>query len=487
MTSGESVLELLGIHKQFGQTVALAGATLRVARGSLHMLLGENGAGKTTLLNVAAGLVRPDGGGMLLNGSPVRWRGPGAARRAGVRAVQQHFSLIPAMTVAENVMLTWHGPFSRYSPSGAADAIEHVAASAGLGVDPRAIVGNLPVAAQQRVEIVKALAPGASLLILDEPTAVLSPAESADLFGWLQRYVAEGRAAVVITHRIHEAMEHGDSITVLRAGRTALAAPRETLTAATVMGAILGDRFDESVGSMSDRAGVAVRRGPVVASLSDVMVADTRGTARLRDTNLSIHAGEVVGVAGVEGSGHHELLRVLAGRLPVSSGSVALAPTTGFVPEDRLRDALLGELSLVDNHALRGAGARRGIVDWAAMESTVTAAMRVFDVRASGSDQPAATLSGGNQQKFVLARELDGMPALVVAENPTRGLDVRASRTVMAELLAARNRGAAVVVYSNDIEDLVAIADRVLVCFAGTVREVPPVFNAIGAAMLGRT
>jgi ABC-type uncharacterized transport system ATPase subunit len=475
-------LELRSVDKRFDSVAALNGASLTAAAGTLHVLLGENGAGKTTLLRIAAGFLRPDSGEVFLNGTAVRWRSRAEALHAGVGAVEQHFSLVPTMTVAENVLLATEGPLSRYSPRAAEDRVAHLARTAGLSVVPNAIVGDLPVAAQQRTEIVKALATNASLLILDEPTAVLAPTESDDLFTWLRSFVATGKTAVVITHRIREALRHGDSLTVLRGGQTVLTAVRDELSRDQVVAAIMGA---PATSAPRVRPRATAHGGESVASLRQAAVAVDGEVSRLQGVDLDIRRGEIIGVAGVEGSGQQELLRVLAGRLPPTSGTISLPPRVGFIPEDRLRDALVAEMSLTENHAIRDLGGRTGVIDWPAAAAAAREALAAFSVHARDENQVAATLSGGNQQKFVLARELGAQPPMIVAENPTRGLDVRASADVMDQLAAASNAGAAVVVYSSDLEDLIGFVDRLLVCFGGSVREVDPTFEAAAGAMLG--
>jgi ABC-type uncharacterized transport system ATPase subunit len=477
-------LELLGIEKRFGATVALAGAALSVRAGTMHMLLGENGAGKTTLLRVAAGFTTPDSGTVSVGGARTHWRSRAEAFRSGVAAVEQHFSLVAAMTVSENIALAAPSLFSGYSVRTAAARVREIADSIGLSVDPGAIVGNLPVAGQQRAEILKALSTNASLLILDEPTAVLSPKEADDLFAWLRRFVDAGRAAVIITHRIREALEYGDALTVLRAGRTVLATDRGAVTKDALVAAILGDSVTPEVHAsvplvqrVSEREELAV--------LQSVWVRDHAGVDRLREVSLSVRAGQLIGVAGVEGSGQHELMRVVAGRLAPTRGTVRLPRDPSFVPEDRLRDAIVPEFTLVENFALRDAGGRAGLMPWAELEAVAQEKIEEFSVRPSDPRRPAGTLSGGNQQRFVLAREFSASPTLIVAENPARGLDVRAAAEVFQRLKAARDAGAAVIIYSSDIDELLAIADRMLVCFSGSVRETAVTFEAVGAAMLG--
>jgi ABC-type uncharacterized transport system ATPase subunit len=477
-------LELRAIEKRFGATVALSEASLSVRRGALHMLLGENGAGKTTLLRIASGFLTTDSGTTLINGQPVAWKSRAEGLRAGIAVVEQHFSLVPAMTVAENVALGSAPLLSRHSVRTAADRVRRVATSVGLQTDPDAYVAELSIAAQQRAEIVKALATEASILILDEPTAVLSPAESDELFAWLRRFVATGKTAIVITHRLREAMRHGDTLTVLRGGKTALVAERGTVEEADVASAILGEPSDTRR-PIRPNANTAHVGGPAAAVLEDVTVRDASGIVRLRDVSLSLRAGQIVGVAGVEGSGQRELLRVLAGRLRPTEGTARLPLTPAFIPEDRLRDAMIQGMSVTENWALRGLGSRRGWIPWQGVEAFAKRAIEHFSIRVEGVGSRSGSMSGGNQQKFVVARELDGSPALIIAENPARGLDIRAAAEVFERLRSARDAGTTVVVHSTDIEDLIGVADRMLVCFAGTVREVACDIDAIGAAMLG--
>jgi len=479
-------LELRGIHKRFGATVALNGASLSVRAGTLHALLGENGAGKTTLMHVATGLTHADSGELRFDGRPVRWRSRAEAITAGLSAVHQHFSLVPAMTVAENVALGGRRAWTRFSARTAAARVRTVAAAAGLSVDPYALVADLPVAAQQRVEIVKAIANDAPVLMLDEPTAVLSPLEAAELMRWLRGFVQSGRTVVVITHRIREALQYADAVTVLRSGRTVLAAAMPDTDEHAVLAALLGEAPtrqppDASPGTPSS----PTEPRQAVLVLRDMTVIGESGVRRVAPTSLSVHAGEIVGVAGVDGGGQRELLRVLAGRLAPSAGSVHLPDSIGFVPEDRLRDAIIPGLSLVDNLALRGAGSRHGRLRWPDFSAATRSAIRDFDVLVADQQGAISNLSGGNQQKFVLARELAGNPRALIVENPTRGLDVRASRDILERLRAIRAAGTAVVVYSSDIEELLSIADRIVVCFAGVVRETALDADVIGRAMVG--
>ncbi|MDF1501614.1 ATP-binding cassette domain-containing protein [Roseisolibacter sp. H3M3-2] len=498
-------LQLDGVVKRFGPVRALDGASLDVRGGSLHAVLGENGAGKTTLMRVAFGLLQPDAGTVRLDGTPRRLASPADAIAAGVGMVHQHFTIVPAMTVAENVALGGRG---RYDARAAAEVVRRVGAQTGLALDPAARAADLPVAAQQRLEIVKALARDARLLILDEPAAVLTPAEARELLTWLRRFVDGGATAVLITHKLRDALAFADDVTVLRRGRTVATSPAAATDEAALTAHLLGEAGVDT--AAVDTAGVAtagVGRAhyavatpapstPAVTtpavSARGLSYVDARGVTRLRDATFEVRTGELLGVVGVEGSGQHELLRLLAGRLVPSGGALDLPARVAWIPEDRHRDALLLDGTLVENLALRGAGAHRGLLPWPRLARRARALVDRFDVRAgaTGVRLPARALSGGNQQKFVVARELAGdadaaPPELVVAENPTRGLDVRATAAVLARLREARAAGAAVVFYSSDLDEVLALADRVLVVYDGRVRPTPAERDAVGRAMLG--
>jgi simple sugar transport system ATP-binding protein len=479
-------LALQAITRHYGAVTALDAASLVVAPGTVHALLGENGAGKSTLMKIAFGLERTDAGTIQVDGAVVRWRTPRDAMRAGLGMVQQHFSLVAAMTVAENVAL---GGAGRLDRAAARARVTEIGERSGLLLDADARVDELPVGAQQRLEIVKALARDARTLILDEPTAVLAPAEVDELLGWLRRFADGGGTVILIAHKLQEVLRVADAVTVLRRGRTVLAAPARTLGIDALAQAMLGDRAPaaarEAVIAVDGRASspAAVRGAPVLV-LDGVRVVDARGVTTLRDATLAVHAGEIVGIAAVEGAGQHELLRVLAGRLAPTAGQVTRPDAIGFVPEDRHRDGVVLDATLTENLALRGAGGRRGLMAWARLRRAAGDVMAARDVRADSPDAPMRALSGGNQQKFVLGRELADAPAALVVENPTRGLDIRATADVLAALRSARDAGTAVVVYSSDLDEVLAVADRVLVCAAGRVVEVPRERDAVGRAML---
>jgi len=470
-------LTLRAIVKRFGPVTALDGASLTVARGTVHALLGENGAGKTTLMRIAYGLDRPDAGLIELGGKSVRLRAPSDAIDHGLGMVQQHFSLVPAMTVTENIELGRRGP---YRPREASGRVRMLSLQTSLHIDPDAHAADLPPASQQKLELLKIFSREARTLILDEPTAVLAPAETEELMRLVRRVANEGGAVVLVTHKLREALAVADEVTVLRRGRTVLTAPTHTLDEAALARAMFSDDVvSETCGTPS------TTRGPVIAEMRNVELRDRQGVLRVHRTSIAVHAGELLGLAGIEGSGHHELLLALAGRLTPAGGDIRIPPDIAFIPEHRQRDALILGFSVAENVALRDAGRARGRVRWQDIKRRAREILDRSAVRASSVEAAVSTLSGGNQQKLVLARELEGAPALVVAENPTQGLDVRAAMAVRARLRAARTAGAGVVVYTSDLDELIALADRVIVVFGGRVHEVPLDADHIGRAMLG--
>ena len=501
MTGSASALVLRDVSKRFGTVHALAGAAIDVRAGTVHALLGENGAGKSTLMRIAFGLLQPDTGTIAVRGTVRRMQSATDAAAAGIGMVHQHFSLVPAFTVAENVALGGRG---RYDARAVATRIQAIGVETGLVLDPTALVSALPVSAQQRLEIVKALARDARILILDEPTAVLAPEDARELLAWVKRWAEGDRAAVLITHHLRDALAVADEVTVLRHGRTALVQASSGLTERALVGAMLGERAPVPLGP--DERGIGASRADQAVRVSDsssrtgaspgtaraavlelheATVIDARGVARLIEASCEIRAGEIVGVAAVEGAGQAELLRLLAGRLAPTRGTVTIPDDVAFVPADRQRDALALDFSLVENTALRGAGAARGLQSWGAIAERTAMIIGQFDVRTSGPHSLARALSGGNQQKFVLGRELYGSPRAMVAENPTRGLDIRAAEEVLLRIREAREAGLAVVVYSEDLDEVLALADRVLVVHAGRVHAMPPDRDRVGRAMLG--
>lgn len=470
-------LALRRIAKHFGRVTALDNVDCTIRAGTVHALLGENGAGKTTLMRIAFGLLRPESGSVQRNGSIVRFHSPADAIAAGIGMVQQHFSLVPALTVAENVALGGRG---RFRDADAAERVRSICAATGWSLDPHRRVDDLPIGMQQRVEILKAFARSATLLILDEPTAVLAPSESRELLRELRAFAAAGNAVVLITHKLRDALDGADDITVLRQGRVVHSGVANGVAESALVEAILGHRAPAPAMRSSTQ-------GSVVLRARNVTVADTHGVARLHRASATVCSGEIVGIAGVEGNGQSELLRVLAGRVAPTSGTVEVPAAVGFVPADRYRDALVPEYTLVENFALAGCGQRRGVMRWRELESKTRALLSEFEVVAQGPLARASSLSGGNQQRFIVGRELSIGREALVCENPTRGLDAHAAEAVYARLRRARDEGVAIALYSSDLDELLLLADRILVCFAGEVGGVARSAAAIAGALVGKT
>lgn len=472
-----AAISLSGITKRFGSVPALDSVDFALRSGRIHALLGENGAGKSTLMGVLFGLTRPDAGVLEIGGTAVAWQSPRDAIRAGIGMVQQHFSHVPALTVTENVAL---GGSGRFEIGRSAAEVKRVATQAGLDLDPLARVADLSVEAQQRLEIVRALAHGARILILDEPTAVLAPGEATELLGWLRRFADSGGTVALVTHKVREALAIADDVTVLRAGRRVASGLVKAFTPDSLAQAMFPEK------QVSDPARRGERDpGAVIVSAERVSVRGAPGEAGIVDATFELRAGEVVGVAALERSGHATLLRALAGLQPPSSGRLSLPAEISFVPGDRHRDALVLEFSLYENLALRHVGARRGLMRWRDVRVRTSRVLEQFHVRAVSGSSRARALSGGNQQRFVLARELDAHPTLLVAENPTRGLDLAAAAAIRDRLADAAHAGAAIVVYSSDVDEVLELAHRVLVVHHGVVREVPVARELVAQAMVG--
>lgn len=474
---GAPVLSLQGVTKRFGSSTALDDVSFQLESGTVHALLGENGAGKTTLMRIAFGLISADSGQVVAGTPQTRVTSPSDAIEAGVGMVHQHFTNVPAMTVAENVLLGGHGRFDRRR---AAERVIDIGTRAGLPLDPHALAGDLPVGAQQRLEIVKALEHDARVLILDEPTAVLAPGQAADLLRWLRGFADRGNSVVLITHKLSEALAIADEVTVLRRGRVVVRSSAQKTNASALAAALLGDDL-----ASQPSIPLAAHPGEIVARIENGTLVDERGVIRLTAVDLAVRAGELIGVAAVEGAGHRELLLAMAGRTRLSRGTLRLPQAIGFVPEDRHRDGLVLDFAPVENVALKGAGTRRGHIDWSHQHDRTKTLVREYDVRGGEAEAPVRTLSGGNQQKLILARELDGSPALLVVDNPTRGLDIRATQAVHDRLRIAAAAGAAIVLYSSDLDEVLALATRVVVLHGGHLRECAPERDIVGRAMLG--
>lgn len=483
------VLELAGIQKRFGSVQALRGADFVLSAGEVHALLGENGAGKSTLMHVAYGLVRPDGGEVRVNGMAHSVSSPREARRLGIGMVHQHFTAVPALTVAENVALTagW-----TVRPSELRDRTRTLSERVGLPLEPDQRAGRLSVALKQRLEIVKALAADARILLLDEPTAVLAPAEAEELLKVIRAFTLSGGSAVLITHKLDEALRAADRVTVLRQGTVTYAGPRAAQTLESLARAMIGPSPDLPFISIAGaRRQPKPQTGPNLIRVDSLEVSRESGYGiAVRHGSLAVQAGEIVGLAAVEGNGQRELLRAVAGRIMPLRGRLEVARPIGFIPEDRTSEGLIPELNLTENVVLGLGNAapwiQQGRVRWRQARARTGELLEEFGIVASGPDATAGSLSGGNQQKLVVARELSRRPAVLVAENPTRGLDVAAAAAIHARIRAAAQTGTAVLFHSSDLDEVLHLAQRVVVMARGVMVEVP--FTAsraeVGSMML---
>jgi general nucleoside transport system ATP-binding protein len=500
----EPVLDLRGITKRFPGVLANDGIDLTVEPGEVVALLGENGAGKSTLMNVVYGLYQPDAGEIRLRGQPVHFASPADAIAARVGMVHQHFMLVPTLNVAENVILGDETARNGLLDLRVAERrIAELAARYGLAVDPRARVGDLPVGAQQRVEILKALYRSVDVLILDEPTAVLTPQEADHLFEVLRALTAQGVAIIFISHKLREVFAIADRIVVLRHGRVV----GERLPAATSPAEMATLMVGRPVEFRLEKPPAAP--GPVVLEIRGLRVADDRGTKRVADVSMSVRAGEIVGLAGVEGNGQTELIEALVGLRHPAAGHVLLdghelvggSPRriidagVAHIPEDRHKYSLVLEYSVADNLVLSRFAqppfARGAWLILPAIRDLARRLVKSFDIRAASPDVRVGTLSGGNQQKTVLARELARPVRLVLAAQPTRGLDVGSTEAIHRRFLQARADGSAVLLVSTELDEIFALSDRIVVLSRGRVVADLPAASAdrgtVGLLMAGGT
>lgn len=481
----ENVIEMREITKVFGEFVANDKINLELRKGEIHALLGENGAGKSTLMNMLAGLLEPTSGEIVVNGQVVKLDSPSKAASLGIGMVHQHFMLVEAFTVAENIILG-----SELTKNGVLDIarasreILELSERYGLAVDPSAKVADISVGAQQRVEILKTLYRGADILIFDEPTAVLTPSEIDELMAIMKNLVKEGKSIILITHKLDEIRAVSDRVTVIRRGKS--------IETVEIAGATNADLAEMMVGrSVSFKT---VKQAPqpkeVVLSIKDLVVNENRGISAVKNLSLDVRAGEIVGIAGIDGNGQSELIQAITGLRKIESGSVELKGqsivglhprqitelSVGHVPEDRHRDGLVLEMMISENIALqtyyKEPLSKKGILNYTNIIDYAKKLMQEFDVRAASEIVPASALSGGNQQKAIIAREIDRNPDLLIVSQPTRGLDVGAIEYIHKRLIQERDNGKAVLVVSFELDEILNVSDRIAVIHDGKIQGI---------------
>jgi ABC-type uncharacterized transport system ATPase subunit len=499
--SDRLLLELLGITKRFPGIVANDHVDFELAKGEVHALLGENGAGKSTLMNILYGLYHPDEGEIRLDGKPIRIDSPRDAIDRGIGMVHQHFMLIPVMTVAENIVLATEptkGPF--LDLASAESRVRELSSQYGLTVRPEAKVASISVGMQQRAEILKALYRGAEILILDEPTAVLTPQEASELFTIIRSLQEGGKSIIFISHKLNEVLEIADRITVLRQGKKIDTVPREGATREGLARLMVGREVVLSVEKP------AAEPGEALLEVEDLVVVDERGLEAVRGVSFEVKAGEIVGIAGVDGNGQSELIDALTGLRSPSTGAIAAAGENlssanarkhldagvGHIPEDRQVRGLVLDFTLAENLALhdyaKEPNSRWGWLYPGRLIERAARLLKEFDVRGGRPQTLAAALSGGNQQKVVIAREVSRDPRILVAAQPTRGLDVGAIEFVHRRLVKERDEGRAILLVSFELEEILSLSDRILVVYEGRiVGEYEPGVSEeeLGIAMTG--
>lgn len=495
-------LELRGITKRFPGVVANDQVNLVVEPGEVHGLLGENGAGKSTLMNILYGLYGADEGEILVDDKPLQLSSPADAIAAGIGMVHQHFMLVPVFSVAENIVLGVEHTtnFGRLDRARASRDVAELSQRSGLPVDPDALVGDLPVGIQQRVEIVKALYRDARLLILDEPTAVLTPQEIDDLFDAIRRFVVDGRSVIFISHKLREHRAIADRVSVLRRGQLVGTADPRTASEQELANMMVG----RAVQLVVDKP--APKPADVVLQVRDLVVESATGSRSVDDVSFDVRRGEIVAIAGVEGNGQVPLVRAMTGLIPFVDGSVEVAGTSvagltrkqvlrsgvGHIPQDRGREGLVAEFTVAENLILNlwdvEPFARRGTLQFSAIDAHADDLVASYDIRTPSVATTVKSLSGGNQQKVVVARELSQQIDVLVAAQPTRGVDVGSIEYIHEQLVAKRDEGTAVVLVSSELDEVLALADRIAVMFHGRLVgpwDMPVSKEDIGRLMAG--
>jgi simple sugar transport system ATP-binding protein len=497
---GAPLLQTEDLTKRFGEVIANSDVTFDVEAGEIHCLFGENGAGKSTLSACLSGYYRPDGGRILYQGQPTAMRSPADAIRLGIGIVHQHFVLVPRFTVLENIIVGTQGDGLRLHTDAAEREIRKICDTYGIRLDLNAVVETLSVGEQQWVEILKALYLGARLLIMDEPTAVLTPQQSERLFDLIRAMRAKGMSIIIVSHKLREVMQ-SDRITVLRKGKV-MATVRTSETTPQALTNLMIGRDLAAHNRINDAA-----RGVAVLTLNDVGSLGDRGEAALQDVSLTIHAGEIVGLAGVAGNGQRELFEVLMGVRPVSGGDIRLDGRSiagasprqildfgvGYIPEDRFREGLIREFDVAENLVLgwqRSPGYGNGVfMQRRRIEALAKDKIAEYQIVVPSPSALAGGLSGGNAQRVILARELTHASRVLLANQPTRGLDVGAADYVYRQLLEKRSQGYAVLLASEELDDLIRLSDRIAILFKGRIMGVLPSSEAdparLGLMMAG--
>ena len=475
-------LELRNITKKFGTLVANDNISLTLEPGEIHSLLGENGAGKSTLMNVLYGLLQPDEGQILIDGKEVKFSGPGDAMAAGIGMVHQHFMLIPVFTVAENVVLGHEptGKIGNLDLNAARKLVKEISDRFGFDIDPDAKVQDLPVGAQQRVEIIKSLARNAKALVLDEPTAVLTPQETDELMDIMRGLAKSGTSIIFITHKLREVQQVADRITVIRQGKV-VASPTPKASASELASLMVGREVDLDVKRKPAKV------GSETLVIRDLTVLDDRLHQMVDGVTFSVHDGEVLAIAGVQGNGQTELAEAILGLRKIHSGSIQVAGRDltkstvrevleaglGYIPEDRKKDGLVSEFSIAENLMLDGSFGKpfaKGVqIDFAKRDEIADKLIAEFDIRTPSAETLAKQLSGGNQQKVVVARELGRELKVLVASQPTRGVDVGSIEFIHEQIIAARDSGKSVLIISTELDEVLALADRIAVMYRGKI------------------